>query len=216
MGDYQCFFERGCSTSRGHIFYHYEANKHSWAYIDVVNNTHPIVYVSNGGHGSYSWEGKTPYSWASIDDNHDGDEQELTPSNYYLLPLSTEEATVDSWIWFKGRWGYDSGSPSGPRLRTDTPTEQLWNYANNKPYNPEKNCAPRYGEDAANIYGTDENPGPWFWASGYGLDIPWENASDCKYDNSPPLISVLHLLLLRQPAVTSASTVKRTNTEGNK
>ena len=37
---------------------HNEANRHSWSMIKI-NDEHPIVYISNGGHGSYNHSGNT-------------------------------------------------------------------------------------------------------------------------------------------------------------
>ena len=51
----------------------------------------------------------------------------------------------------------------------------------------------------------DEVSGPWFWASGYGLDEPWESVNDCKTGSfKVPLTSVLHLLLLNHASAVSA------------
>ncbi|MCI5120844.1 MAG: hypothetical protein D3908_06575, partial [Candidatus Electrothrix sp. AUS4] len=201
---------------------HYEANRYTWEYVEHVNNTHPRVYVSNGGHGSYSFSGETTYSILGIADNHEGDREVLNPEDYYLLSLSTEESTDDSWIRFEGRWGDEDSAPQGPHFRTDTPTSTDWDRANNPPYNPEKNCAPRYGEDAANIYGydknNDESSGPWRWASGYGLNTPWKSSLDCKIGSfKAPLSSILYLLLF-QPTVTAASSAAeiKSNTKENK
>jgi hypothetical protein len=189
---------------------HYEANRYSWEYVELSNNTHPRVYVSNGGHGSYNLPGDTSYSLLGIDDNHQGDKDVLNPEDYFLLSLSSEEDTEDSWIWFEGRWGDADSAPQGPRFRTDTPTSTDWERANNPPYNPEERCAPRYGEDVANIYGTDDNRGPWRWASGYGLDKPWENENDCKISNfRSHLTSILYLLLLQPSTVTATASAKK-------
>ncbi|MCI5133360.1 MAG: hypothetical protein D3904_18065 [Candidatus Electrothrix sp. EH2] len=66
---------------------HYEANKYAWEYVERVSNTHPKLYVSNGGHGSYSFAGVTTYSFFGIADNHDGDREVLNPEDYYLLSI---------------------------------------------------------------------------------------------------------------------------------
>lgn len=170
---------------------HYEANKYSWEIVRKIGNT-PIVFVANGGHGSYSWAGESHYSFLSLDDNHEGDRELLNPSDYYLLSLSEREADDDNWVWFRGRWGDEDSAPKGPHLRTDA-TKEMREYAEHKPYDPEKNCDPRY---AANIYGKQDNPGPWFWASGYGLDEPWLSAADCRMSNSSLSFTAILLLLL--------------------
>jgi len=170
---------------------HYEALKYSWFNVETVNNTHPKVYVSNGGHGSYNRSGNTWYK--VIRDNHEGNKEVLNPADYFLLDLKVKEeiSTNDNWIWFEGRWGDEDEAPRGPHFRKDAPTTTDWDRANHGPYNPEANCAKRYG---ANIYGISIRPGPWFWASGYGLDHPWNSASDCRgYESF--LTSIIMLLL---------------------
>jgi hypothetical protein len=177
---------------------HYEANKYSWDNVSKIGNT-PIVFVSNGGHGSYSWAGESHYSVLSLDDNHEGDRETLTPGDYYLLSLSDREAAEDNWIWFEGRWGDGDNAPRGPHFRTDA-TEDMWGYAEHKPYNPEENCKERYSAHIYGIYGSDDKSGPWFWASGYGLDEPWLSAADCRVANSSfSLTSILLLLLISHP-----------------
>jgi hypothetical protein len=182
---------------------HYEANKYSWNYVERSNNTHPKVYVSNGGHGSYNFSGDTSYSILGINDNHKGDKEVLNPEDYFLLSLSTEEGTDDSWIWFEGRWGDEDSAPQGPHFRTDAPTPTDWGRANNPPYDPENGCVQRY---AARIYGDDDHPGPWHWASGYGLNTPWTSTNDCKIGSfKDPLTSILYILLFNQTSAASAS-----------
>ncbi|NOX91141.1 MAG: hypothetical protein GXP18_01425 [Gammaproteobacteria bacterium] len=173
---------------------HSEARRYSWSNVEVVNSTHPNVYVSNGGHGSYYESGNTLYTIAY--DNHMGDKEVLSfgGSGYSLVNLGNLEQTNNSWVWFEGRWGDQYTAPRGPLLRTDTPNFIVWGSALYPPYNPYENCSIRY---AANIYGDNQNVGPWFWASGYGLDTPWENAADCE-PISPPLVNCVASISLEQ------------------
>lgn len=171
---------------------HYEANRSSWAYVDTVKSTHPSVYVSNGGHGSYPVSGNTCYGVCFGDetggllDNHLGDREVLYPSfleyngtPYTLVRLPDEES---SWPKFEGRWGDQDSAPPGPLFRFDAPSYGVcpsyfpifdpkgndgWECANNKPYDPYNNCAERRD---TRIAGDDEHYGPWYWAAGYGLD----------------------------------------------
>jgi len=176
---------------------HYEANRYSWNEVEKFAGTHPKVYVSNGGHGSYYEPGDTFYG-PGIYDNHYGDKEILNHDpeeldGYGLTDLKTKEYSSSHWIWFEGRWGNAGSAPKGPHFRTDMPSTSDWPLANNPPYDPENGCAKRY---ATNIYGDDENFGPWRWASGYGLDVPWESASDCRRQDVIPIIPFLHILLL--------------------
>lgn len=167
---------------------HYEANRHSWQNISISGANNPKVFVSNGGHGSYAWAGDTPYS--VINDNHQGDKEQLSFDanccdggvcsdnfsnyRYCLSDLFSLEVENNNWIWFKGRWGDKDSAPQGPHFRTDAPDEYYWGKAKYPPYRS-NNCTPRYKEK---IYGKGQT-GPWNWASGYGLDTPWESKDDC-------------------------------------
>lgn len=162
---------------------HYEANRYSWnnINIDVSKDTHPWVFISNGGHGSYNHSGATEYATIGYTDDHEGDRETLFPSvdypsshhRYGLVNLGNLEASENSWIWFEGRWG-GTKAPQGPHFRVDIPHRgPLWglldnhDQAKNKPYDPLMNCSKRYNK---NIYGDKSHYGPWYWASGYGLD----------------------------------------------
>nr|VFK58131.1 MAG: pre-peptidase C-terminal domain-containing protein [Candidatus Kentron sp. TUN]VFK67125.1 MAG: pre-peptidase C-terminal domain-containing protein [Candidatus Kentron sp. TUN] len=168
---------------------HYEANRASWRNISPIGN-HPKVYISNGGHGSYYESGNTTYSnicvpklpnpcamKIKINDNYEGEKKKLNFDNgdYSLIDLNRFENYYDNnWIWFKGRWGDKNSAPQGPLFRTDG-HERFWSL--HPPFDPYANCSER---EPTNIYGDNQDPGPWFWASGYGLNTPWENARDCK------------------------------------
>lgn len=189
---------------------HYEANRFSWEFVKIAYDSHPKVHVANGGHGSYRASGTTEYyhedTGAWLTDNHQGEKEVLNPQDYFLLSLIDKEALSDSWIRFEERWGKEDTSPKGSRLRTDAPDNDDWERAKHKPFN--ENCTPRY---ATNIYGynidNDESSGPWFWASGYGLDDPWESINECKISKYKySLTSIFHLLLLKSPP--SATTIK--------
>ncbi len=156
---------------------HYEANRHSWANIEVASS-HPIVYVSNGGHGSYSWSGYTAYALFNSRDDHYGDEEIIQPSEFDLIDLTPIEDSSNGWVLFEGRWGNGSDAPQGPKFRTDVSSSFYWSLCLNPPYDPYNNCQERnYG---AHIYGNTEYNGPWYWAAGYGLDTPWESCDDCE------------------------------------
>jgi len=154
---------------------HYEANRHSWNNINTID-THPQVFISNGGHGSYNHSGNTYYYSFIVNianDNHLGDREILSPSSvqvsgstqYTLLDLGEMEKNNDHWIWFEGRWGDDSSAPQGPMFRTDVPTETDYERALNPPRG--LNCERRFN---TNIYT------PWYWASGYDL-----NGAECRF-----------------------------------
>jgi hypothetical protein len=189
---------------------HYEANKYSWGNVNLVNGTHPKVFVSNGGHGSYRASGQTLYS--SVYDYHKGDKESLifttsaesnTYGHYYLLDLAVEEnkASNDSWIRFEGRWGDGSSAPGGPHFRTDASNILDWDLSKYPPYDPSEHCAERTW--GANIYGNqtdvgDKKYGPWYWASGYGLDKPWESQYACRRSNNQVTNTpMLYLMLLK-------------------
>ena len=180
---------------------HYEANKYSWKNIHTyLNTTHPYVYVSNGGHGSYNHSGNTPYIKVGYTDNHKGDliDEFLYPRVSSIKELvnekyryALEELEKDSWIGFEGRWGDSDSAPPGPRFRKDMPTDS--NFAidwinevgsNNPPKKP--NCELRTD---TYIYGNDDYSGPWEWASGYALNGE-EIAPDIKANNSDETITL--------------------------
>ncbi len=171
---------------------HFEANRRTWSNLILSNITHPNVYISNGGHGSYPFSGNTSYT--GVNDNHVGDRQRLNFNEgcctsgtgcsnfiYCMSDLSTLEANSSNWIWFAGGWGNSNSAPKGPLLRTDAATSIYWRLANNPPYNP-ITCAERYN---TRIYGNDRK-GPWNWIAGYGLNTPWTSSTDCKKIPSIP------------------------------
>lgn len=157
---------------------HYEANRFSWSNVEKINDTHPVVYISNGGHGSYKESGNTVYTLSFFTDNHLGEKEILDgwSGGYTLSNIASSEAAEDGWVWFDGRWGDGSHAPRGPRLRTDAPTSSDRNNANNPPYDVLNSCQERL---ATRIYGKSEYYGPWNWAAGYGLDSPWQTQSSC-------------------------------------
>jgi hypothetical protein len=208
---------------------HYEANRHSWQVLnDFINVTHPPVYVSNGGHGSYINSAETPYTFdiaglpiAHYSDNHLGDREVLFPSGmefsmagrtsypYDLIDLASLESNNGNWILFEGRWGDVDSAPNGPHFRTDVPTDRDYGLTNNPPEDPYNNCE---GRLATNIYGDDgldvptltvttsginvslswtsindedeQHFGPWYWASGYGLDGAECQTAECQSENA--------------------------------
>ncbi len=160
----------------------YEANRYSWAneiFEDSRSDEHFSVFVSNGGHGSYAFPGETNYS--GIKDTHwgDGGTLDFQVGDYALIDLRQLENNQNSWVWFEGRWGNDGvdisdtedPAPRGPMFRKDAENGGDWFRSNNRPYDPFNDCKRRdYG---ATIYD------PWYWASGYGLDMPWTSPADC-------------------------------------
>jgi hypothetical protein len=164
---------------------HYEAQKFSWSMVPRSSITHPEVFISNGGHGSYGYAGNTPYVSLLINDNHLGDEESLDflDGDYQLVDMGSVESLANGWTFFEGFWGNGGsllpgfGAPRGPKFRKDASTLNDWNGTNNGPYDPRNDCNRR--TSGAYIYGTDSDPGPWYWASGYGLDFFWESERDC-------------------------------------
>ncbi|MCB1669948.1 MAG: hypothetical protein R3F41_07865 [Gammaproteobacteria bacterium] len=160
-----------------------EANRYTWTnelFEETRSADHFSVFVSNGGHGSYAYAGETNYS--GVKDLHWGDGGTLDYLNgdYVLIDLGALEQDPYSWIWFEGRWGNDGvdipededPAPNGPRFRTDAASGGDWFRSMNRPYDPFNECKRRdYG---AVIYD------PWYWASGYGLNVPWESPDDCQ------------------------------------
>ena len=137
-------------------------------------------------------------------DYHRGDREELSFSSsactgyvyghYCLFDLTVEEnkASNDSWILFEGTWGDEGSAPKGPHFRTDASNWTNWQLAKYPPYNRDENCSKRYD---TLIYGAINNSiyeGPWRWASGYGIDFPWESANDCR--RSTGQLSIINII----------------------
>ena len=152
---------------------HFEANRYDWATeISRYGGTdRPYVYVSNGGHGSYASPGTTPFG--IVNDNHNGQGSILT--QYNLQPLPTD-ASMQSWLYFPGRWGQDSTSPTGPIGRTDARNEYLWSISRNKPR--QHNCDARFGIPLMGF----GQLGPWDWASGYRVGWAWSIETTLAWD----------------------------------
>jgi len=179
-----------------YLNYH-EATRLSWQNVDLFDGTHPIVYVANGGHGSYAHSGTTAHepaeqNGAVVNAFHFGDRQQLDPvEDYVLEDLAPLEANSATWVWFEGRWGNNGsdlevgevGASFGPQFRRDVASASQWQSANHPPFDPFKGCLPR--TEGAYLYGSDQYYGPWYWASGYGLDTPWETQSDCDVIQPP-------------------------------
>lgn len=164
---------------------HYEANRRDWdksmkssMSCEGVDSLHPVVFVSNGGHGSYQWSGNTYY--VTLGDNHLGDKESLGPfrcnkkdawtAQFALIDLSRYQKNRRSAFWFKGKWGDAEDGPPGIQYRTDYPTGYSFK-PKNPPRDPFQDCNIRHD---ARIYGdpdmTGMHGGPWHWASGYGLN----------------------------------------------
>ena len=164
---------------------HYEGNKHSWADVNKIGGS-PLIYVSNGGHGSYAHSGETKFD--VFTDYHRGEKE--TVNTFTAVDLSsTAGAGV---LTFSAPWGVagDKKAPHGPRLRVDKDQTLLDSY---RARNPFKNCEtypdiemygtsvslPEYGVaivESNNRNASKEkieallNYGPHRWASGYTED----------------------------------------------
>lgn len=164
---------------------HYEGNKHSWADVNKIGGS-PLIYVSNGGHGSYAHSGETKFG--VFTDYHRGEKE--TVNTFTAVDLSsTAGAGV---LTFSAPWGVagDKKAPHGPRLRVDKDQTLLDSY---RARNPFKNCEtypdiemygtsvslPEYGVaivESNNRNASKEkieallNYGPHRWASGYTED----------------------------------------------
>lgn len=144
---------------------HYEARRASWRNL-TLQQGHPELYVSNGGHGSYYKAGSTDYSFGTglAKDMHNGNQQALYPQSMSLPAGATtyqlQKLDSQPWLAYAGRWGDSSVAPQGPRYRVDAPTASDWNKALNKPRTA--SCQQRL---ATPIYAD-----PWLWSAGYGLD----------------------------------------------
>jgi len=185
VGDWETmtiFFDRYKQPVEVCYSTHYEARRHLYSLVNQEKNGHPHVYVSNGGHGSYAKDGDTRYYYSDAlyaTDNHHGDKQVIGPAdtNHSYLDYKEDYNMVsllnpytehpEHWIHFSGRWGDNTKAPHGPTFRTDTPTNDDWNNAKNKPNDPDS-CQTRV---ASEIFGKFSG-GPWEWADGYPLEVP--------------------------------------------
>ncbi len=165
---------------------HYEARRVSWDAAHITtsppSSDRPVVFVSNGGHGSYPYAGETDYLEligglsTPIRDNHLGDRQTLIVSDLQPLPI---DSRMKSWLYYPGRWGQESKGPPGPQYRVDAPTQWKHNLALNSPNNFD--CTDRLGET---IYGQGGS-GPWSWAAGYLVNWMQGGAQDCLNGAAP-------------------------------
>ena len=192
------FLDESEQAAEGAFLNHIGTTRVTWQNVEVYEDSHPVVYVANGGHGSYSQPGTTTYDSAvsgseSYTVYHQGDRQRLNPDDDYMLAnLADIEASEGGWIWFEGRWGNngtdigttETAAPFGPRFRTDISGTSQWNQTNYPPFNPYNGCQPR--TEGVSLWGSTEDYGPWFWVSGYGLDQQWESQNDCTII-PPPL-----------------------------
>ena len=154
---------------------HYEANRHSWN--DVLkdgSSSHPFVYISNGGHGSYKDGDNTSYHWIGFIDNHKGNREILKIGSKSSLQEGLyviEDLREKDWLKFQGGWGREKKPLQGPLFRTDASTTTDWVMSKNPPRDPYSNCIPRL---KTLIYGSldpeTSKSGPWCWASGYVID----------------------------------------------
>ncbi len=93
---------------------HYRGERNEWADVEKIL-THPIIYVSKGGHASYFTSGLGPAKY--LFEPHNGDGVEWQPADYNLEILSSNK-----WLNFQGSWGADNqGSSNGPVYRHSKP-----------------------------------------------------------------------------------------------
>jgi hypothetical protein len=108
----------GVRAKRALYFQHESAEKRGWDDVEVVDNTHPVVYVARDSHASYFSAGAHarlgPLPMIKRD-HAAGGPYPVRPSVHFL----DEEA--DRWLRWPGRWGstFDipDKSPQGPRYQ---------------------------------------------------------------------------------------------------
>lgn len=181
---------------------HYEARKSNWNDVEI-SGTAPVVYVSNGGHGSYVNSGIDDFRIAN--DIHTGNRESVSAANVYSLSETAKGLAVRN---FSQPWGNDGKAPLGPRLRVDKARSLDFVDANN-PYSgchPYQNLPmfghgikmPQYGvpivEDFTNQQSDSVvqeviNYGPYRWSSGYFED------GECKEISAPESVNTLSMRL---------------------
>lgn len=185
------FFDRDSRPIDAVYSTHYEANKYSWGKVNKVGGS-PLIYVSNGGHGSYAHSGETKFgSPFSATDYHRGEKETVSISSAVALNSPLGASVLN----FSAPWGAsdDSKAPHGPRLRVDKAQNGVFIKDSYLARNPYKNCElypnvemygtsvnlPEYGvpivesQDRARSKERIEellNFGPHRWASGYSED----------------------------------------------
>lgn len=104
---------------------HFTGVKRPWATINK-QNTHPLVYVAEGGHGSYSFPARYSASdptqleaWWTI--GVDDATTAMTPGTPIAVQMIPERPDRQSWLYFNGHWGSSedilNDAPLGPRGR---------------------------------------------------------------------------------------------------
>ncbi len=152
---------------------HLEANRYRWEYpvfhprrpedVEIYAGTdRPLVYVSNGGHGSYAHSGETVFRTGT--DNHLGDFNTLTEIQLVRIPVNDRGTT---WPHYTGRWGQSQlplggTSPQGPLFRRDASTAADRNIGFNPPMDAECNV-----RDGGVLIMGENQAGPWEWAARY-------------------------------------------------
>lgn len=143
--------------------FHWGGKTHQWSEIEKINDTHPAVYVTNGGHGVWKEEGIHEWNSDILDfipfsptvcrnffdvTSNLGDIFE--PNDYELLKLS-------SWSNFKGLWGEVGSSTVG----TSGP---------NSPANIMYEDAPNRWSDPV-LWSNSPNPSAYVVCSGSPVNI---------------------------------------------
>ncbi|MGF1770418.1 VWA domain-containing protein [Enterovibrio makurazakiensis] len=182
------FFDKDSKPVDAVYSTHYEANKYNWSNVNKESGS-PLIYVSNGGHGSYAHSGETKFgSPISATDYHRGEKETVSAPNAIALNSSPGTSVLN----FSAPWGAngDSKAPHGPRLRVDKAQNGWFIKDSYLAKNPYKNCElypnvemygtsinlPEYGvpiiesQDRARSKERIQellNFGPHRWASGY-------------------------------------------------
>lgn len=79
--------------------------------VEFVDTTHPISYVASGGHGNYNKPGVV-FRYFGLANDYVGRYIEWRPKVVYSHFNSDAlfNPTVDGWLYFAGRWGFDGVS----------------------------------------------------------------------------------------------------------
>ena len=107
---------------------HYSGQSATWSQVEKQGN-HIKVYVARGSHANYlrSYSGMLGIASDIVGDNG----KELTPDDYNLVELSTQD-----WLAFDGLWGeindaedlvMGRAGPQGPMFREDMSGNLMWN-----------------------------------------------------------------------------------------
>ena len=126
---------------------HQAGQRMSWADMkvnDLVEETHPIVYVARGSHANYFIPGNF-WSGLDFDDTGLSEWQVIGPEQLNIVLLSEVEAEEEGleWLGFRGLWGEYTGfsvsvlgltfwqhGPLGPAWSAEEQRNKKWEYPN--------------------------------------------------------------------------------------